>query len=614
MFRGATRATVLLGLLAALALVVPTAAAAASKPPSNSKQVSKLVSAVNKAKTDKARRAAVRSVIKALGLGVVDSKGRVVVSAPKGRLVIYEPQIKTIADELAAGSLVGPDFLVALLNGAGVTKNGKAITAEQVVAVLAKATKSATKKKGAGKSFGALLLRELGRKRSFSPSDPGKGPQPQFDPLQVLVFNADLIDTVVSRTRKVQSSAITGARTKQSGCQKGSDLKGDMPLLGELTEAIGEIIPEAAKKVINNGLASFQYTALAYAVDVKAVAETAGSTHYGHESDGKPLTFGVTVRMVDDYGEFITQCLKHIGIEVPPQGPIPDVRIMWDVDELEKHGEVDCTDSLTGCFSTTNSDGLASLTFKPKRERYPEAGPVKVEHGATTGTALYQSKFGNVPGSLAQFLVPKFAAQGFTVSYHQARKYRVSITGQQRRTMHEQSFDPTCNWTNDQVVQHDFATRNTGEEVIVSDTGEGWRISPASVPDQDFVHLFVGYEGYSLFEYNEDEGGENCGSADSRSECGPMDMATYGRSIVIRAVGRRIEVSGWFNSCHNYKEDVLTTLGNLPHEHVDDPARMDPYVIKVDELESSREDDHGCACTRDRAHRMKYELRFTPLP
>ena len=607
--------TLALVLLAALAISTTASAA-----PSRAKLAQQLAGKVAGAKTDGARLKALRAVARSLGLGVRNARGRLIVRSKPGRLVLFDDQLAGVGDALRKRQTIDAAALAGQLAAMGIPPKGWPIPALALSSRVAKATKSAARRKGRGNAFGALLVRELGRKRRFAKSDPAKAGAAKLDALQVLIFTTDILDTLVARAR-ARTGTARSARTKSSFCQQAEDLTSDIPALGAFGQWVDEALElskSAAGKAIGGSLTVLHAASLAYSIEVKEIKPSAGATHYGHDGAPQKLKFGITVRMLDDYGKEAVKCLKLIGVEVPEKGPVPDVKMVWDVKELEKHGEVDCTDALTGCYSKTDTEGLASLTFTPKREQWPEVGPLQVEHGVVTGIALYQQKFGNLPGIVGQRLTPKYGIQGYTVSRHEPNLFYVTLTaGQARFNEHKESLDPTCGWTSDHVWQHDFAD-TFGEIVHIDDTGGAWKVvHPAEPTAHSALHPKT--QSYVMRDYNENEGDENCGSGDSHSECGPRttDPDTGGAlSGVLRLTGegRKIKVEGYLLSCDDATPFVLPASGTLPEDFVNDRSRTDTYVIKGSSQTTEPISDTDGFWSGQLIRSVRWELRFQHRP
>ena len=171
---------------------------------------------------------------------------------------------------------------------------------------------------------------------------------------------------------------------------------------------------------------------LAYSIGFVGVSPQQQTTHYGppgHESDaGDQLRFSVQVIMRDEYPETLIDCGALAGFKFPKKGPVPGVTIVWrehgtSGGGLDAHGEVafELDDGKTG------PDGIATMKFTPKAEGFAGVGRVRQASGGESAMPLYLSAFGNVLGSLVQWLVPKGRRDtGFSwfLTYHDARGFK----------------------------------------------------------------------------------------------------------------------------------------------------------------------------------------------
>jgi hypothetical protein len=84
---------------------------------------------------------------------------------------------------------------------------------------------------------------------------------------------------------------------------------------------------------------------------------------------------------------------------------------------LLDHGTLDCTGLF--CSRTTETNGVATLTFDPKSETAPYGEGIEaLSTGEVEGIAWYQSRFRNIFGTLAQFVTPKSDAFAWSVRHH----------------------------------------------------------------------------------------------------------------------------------------------------------------------------------------------------
>lgn len=176
---------------------------------------------------------------------------------------------------------------------------------------------------------------------------------------------------------------------------------------------------------------------LAYGIKVTSTSPDNQTTHFGptgHEADaGKEIRVTVTVRMLDDYGEDILSCGPLVGVQLPPPGAVKDVGIDWTSQDLTGVGPLGQVTQSLKAYGTitiepadgkTGKDGTSTFIFRPNDEAGPPVGEVRTAHGTIFGLARYQSAFGNLPGSLAQYYTPKRVQRNWIVTYHKPRGYK----------------------------------------------------------------------------------------------------------------------------------------------------------------------------------------------
>jgi hypothetical protein len=177
---------------------------------------------------------------------------------------------------------------------------------------------------------------------------------------------------------------------------------------------------------------------LAYSVRVQSLNPKVLDTHYGpaghHPKGGQPLTFRLLVDMQDDLSELVVKCGWVGGMEFPAKGPIPEVTVYWSLEGLDKHGMIACGDGciqmLGRVINQTGADGVATVTFTPRDEPPgAEHGDWDQEMGMIVGSAMYQSKFDNMLGTVSQVLAPKSASTLWAVHFHEVPGFLITIEG-----------------------------------------------------------------------------------------------------------------------------------------------------------------------------------------
>jgi hypothetical protein len=418
---------------------VPTTAPTATTVPLISDPKT-LADNVYKASDPQARYQALLSVMRALNIGVYEpNRGKAILrGAERGPkdFYLYDFEVKTIANAMARGTTRDVAYLADFFTRAGLKPNGKPVDPGSLQQMLLDAVKSSAAAPADPYSLPYLLVRELGMKHA-SPYDMlhvSAQEHLQFDALQTFLIEADAL---VPEIRKQAALNQDGGRqiamlclpaqaslilAQQGPCDNMVGIGGITPF----GKYLGGLLPAAAVGVLI--LDMLHGEALAYSVDVSAVTKS-DSTHYGpqgHAADaGKEMRLKIKVKMLDDYGDTLVSCGKLAGWEFPKPGGIPGVGIIWDTGGLENYGTV----TYEPPDKKTDADGIATLVFKPKDEKRPGQGPQVEEKGTVMGLATYQSAFGNIPGSVAQFLTPKSDIIAWTVARHKNLSLEVSMEG-----------------------------------------------------------------------------------------------------------------------------------------------------------------------------------------
>jgi len=391
---------------------------------------------VYKAADADARYQALLLVMRALNIGVYEPQaGKAILrGAERGPndFYLYDFELRALASALERGQTWDTAYLANFFNAAGFVAGDNPVDADTLRQALRAAVQSSAAAPDDPSSLVFLLVRELGLRHATPYDMLQEVPQEQlqFDALQTLLIEADVLVPVIREgvsmdrnggARLAANSSRHGlaAPALQPGpCENMTGLSGTSPFL---KYGLG-LIPGAAIPVLV--LDMIHGEMLAYSVDVRAVSETQ-STHYGHQSPGAEMRFQIQVKMLDDYGDFLVNCGALAGYQIPKPGGIPGIGILWTTEGLEKHGDI----SYEPPDEKTDANGIATLVFKPKREKRPGQGPVIEEKGTVGGLALYQSAFGNIPGSVAQFLAPKGAVIAWTVARHKNLSLEIKLSG-----------------------------------------------------------------------------------------------------------------------------------------------------------------------------------------
>ena len=376
------------------------------------------------AKTPAARYQALVAAMRTLDLRVYTSAGKVLVPGTRDLprdFHLYDVELRILAGAYERGQGTTLTELGQQLAQIGVTADDSPLGPETIAAGLASTVRSAVARPSARSSLVPLLVRELGLRRGVDLAR-GVPPTARLDPLQTLLVLADVSVGVAKRFPVLRAvSAVDGGPCSGQGANAAGGASSFGQLLLGLIKQVGPVI-----KIVTASAWPFHGVLLAYSVHVEARSPELQQTHYGpgghHAGAGQELRFKVLVRMRDDVGEILLSCGPLAGLKFPGQGPIPGVAMLWEQAEssLQAHGTVayDPADGKTG------PDGTATLVFTPKDEKVPSFGLERDARGVVNGTALYQSAFGNIPGSLAQFLVPKYAGMAWQVTFHKPRGFK----------------------------------------------------------------------------------------------------------------------------------------------------------------------------------------------
>lgn len=463
---GALCAAVLAG-GGSVAVAIPGRSAA--KPPSQASVAKKLATKVVGARKPAARYKALLAVMRSLHVGVYNPKGKAIVRGAERKakeFAVYDFELRTMAAALARKQEYGAGDLARFLTAIGIKPGGQAVAPDAARGALVFATRLAARSPRKRSVLGLLLARELGR-RHAQPYDLANVPTARLklDPLQYFLVTADLA-APFTRTALGRASAQRGVARSSGVCaalriaglgpaapvllsewmldsigdselaELGQDVGGEVikALIGyeRRLEQLGaehaverlELV-EALKDAVHGAL-------LAFSIKAQAITTTRQETHYGPAGHvpkaGTVLRFQVILAMLDNYPEAVVDCLADLGIaDFPKKGPIAGVKIVWtdEENELERYGTVGYEPE----DQRTNGKGIATLVFTPKDEIVPgfPSGLGKLDSGLIDAYPLYQSKFGNLPGSLAQFITPKFAgAMAWSVGYHKPRGFKFS--------------------------------------------------------------------------------------------------------------------------------------------------------------------------------------------
>jgi hypothetical protein len=430
------------------------------------------------ATTDRARYRATLDTLESLRLPIVTSAGRLLSrgaeDAPKG-FNIYQFEVRVLANALKRRHKTTLDQLSSEFASYGLVRDGKPIPPSVLHEHLRAATAGNYTRGGYQASIGILLVEHLGRQHGGSFDVRRRDIASEtvsLDPVQAFVLHLEVI-LAATRVRRT-AAALFEAQPK--------------PCDDDVSTTLGELMPAgkwavtlfrwagAPVRAAAITLDAIHGPLLAFSVSVKATTKQFQFTHYGpsrHVSNAdKVLYFGVKVEMLDDLGASTVNCGRLAGVKFPRQGPVKGVPLTWDTAVLERHGTLHRSPS----DGRTGPDGIAELIFDPKSENYAAAGLSKSEGGLVAGTALYQSAFANIPGSVAQLLFPKWAGMRFEVAFHDTPVLlQASWTGHSLREISFTGCSPVEVFSRDEEVwDYRDATPSAVQELGWGDQLEGW--------------------------------------------------------------------------------------------------------------------------------------------
>jgi hypothetical protein len=420
-----------------------TSRAVSNQPPSQAVVARKLAIDVTRARTPTARYNAVLAVMRTLHVGVVTGKGKALVPAGRPHNVyLYDFEVRVIAAAHGRGQTMTAEDIAGRLSAAGITPGGHPLTAARLARTLTAATRAAMARPRAQPSVVPLLARELGRRhRPAYDLATAASDKLQFDALQTFLIEAD-VAVAASRRGGATPGAAAAAKglagDEATSCF-GTDVVKEFSPLGQM---LIDLVPRASELLKKATVAGDMVHGeiLAFAVAVTNVTPATQSTHYGpagfhdgYPNAGQPLDLRVRVVMRDNYGDFVIGCGPLIGFKIPKKGPLPGIAVIWqDGPPIYPPPPVTTTDTRLSNFGTTtyptgprtDANGEALLHFVPNDEKVPGFGRVHHAASVTSVIALYQSAFGVVPGSVAQFLTPKSVTFNWDVSFHMPRGFK----------------------------------------------------------------------------------------------------------------------------------------------------------------------------------------------
>jgi hypothetical protein len=402
---------------------------------------------VRHAPNDTARYEALLEVFDHLSIGVYTTDGRAIVrGAERGwnDFYLYDFQVRALSESLERGTTYTVAELAMQLTALELLPEGEIIEPQLMLEVIRSATAKAAQRSNDPVALVPLLVRQLGL-YALEPYDLMSNVALEKVQLDTLAYYLLLLDStlpLIADQLPLANASPAMLIENSSGILKPAAAASTNPCeipggaktswgLGLTAADLAQKLPKVASLglVVISGLHG---SALAFSVRVSMLNDPdidTRHTHYGpaeHEMlAGKELVFRLFVEMRDEYPDLLIECGWIAGVDIPRKGGIPEVSVHWFWPGLGRHGTVNCGNACPSAAESgvsllaTNNDGIATLVFRPKDEKHPGEG-MKIEaNGVVTGVALYQSKFWNVLGAFAQYLIPKYDTARWFVSYHE---------------------------------------------------------------------------------------------------------------------------------------------------------------------------------------------------
>ena len=419
--------------------------------PGPSEHANQLAATVLRARDDAARIHALMDVLAALNVGVYTGDGQQILGGAErgaGDFYLYDIEVHMMSEAIERGQTYGLIDLAIQLTAMGLLPEGHTLDPALVRQALLTVTQQAASDPANPGSLVPLLARQLGLAQGYDLLVDTPLDTERFDPLSYFLLLSGVAIPLIDDQLPIEggmsnlvaeSNGILKSAKAETPCDPPSQFQGDAfkntwgwsknfaELLGLVSDAVGSVT--AIIDAVHGAV-------LAFSVGVTALDDRL-ETHYGpsgHESDAsQPITFRIKVEMRDELPRALIDCGWIAGTDFPPKGPIEDVSVHWFWDNLDDHGQINCgnvcgqTPGNGLAIDATGPDGIATMTFQPKDEVNPDEGWIDEEHGIVTGVALYQSKFGNLLGSYAQYLTPKSGATRWVVKWHEVPGWDVEM-------------------------------------------------------------------------------------------------------------------------------------------------------------------------------------------
>jgi len=178
--------------------------------------------------------------------------------------------------------------------------------------------------------------------------------------------------------------------------------------------------------------------------------------HEGHDGKiGDSVEFIATAKFVFDFPDKVIECGKMAGISLPKDGPVPPMRVDWDIPTslAPAHGTL----KPGGVFTITESDGTTSQEFTAKTEAANGVGSLEMEFNTITATYNIQQALGNyfsIGGALQEIFNRRKESVVLSLVWHEAPGLYFSWDYEAMPGLRDSGLVSTCNypsgpWTGD---------------------------------------------------------------------------------------------------------------------------------------------------------------------
>jgi hypothetical protein len=449
-------------LLCVLPLLVaaPSADAAHKKHKHPPKTPHQLALELSRAKSQSARVNALHDIFRTLGLGVRNSRLKIVVPGgekSKSGVYLYDAEVALLADRIGAKDSVSFDQLAAALTGAGVGEGLDPSVPERypirplLASDLEFKVQTAEHKSLGGKKpadrYGQLIW-ELGRLRHSDLSHVTPTNAKVIDPLQRFLITLGIVslakpegfDPGEKPIESLTSGAMRYAPVHAAACKFEEANTAQAAVATAKTwlgrTGAGQFIDMAFTLVD-----TFHATVLGLEVTVtsKSTSRVDGEFGISGPESARVMEFKVLVNMEDQLPESLVNCGALAGYTFPDKGGIPNVKVDFKLSgsggftrsagyNLNDFGDQVCTGSASCTGTATGEDGIATLKFRPDDEYLPGVGPKFYANGTVSATALTLSSAGNSTGQTAELIgLTRDVQIPWQVSWHQPRGYAIDV-------------------------------------------------------------------------------------------------------------------------------------------------------------------------------------------